>query len=101
MFSGSLLTPSHRKADQLSATGDSRPGSILYQELNAGKILFGERCSPDSLESLGSNSLHSSYTKEQAAPLITTDLVNRVTISRGMGKNKKLIKTSNIKEAEI
>ena len=40
MFSGSLLTPSHMGADQLSATVDSRPGIILYQDLNAGKTLF-------------------------------------------------------------
>ena len=34
------------------------PWSILFQEENIGKIFFGDRCSPDSLDGLGGESLH-------------------------------------------
>ena len=46
-------------------------------------MIFWERCSPDSLESLGGDSLLRSQAKKPAAPPITLDLVKEVTMPGG------------------
>ena len=54
-------------------------------------MLFGDSCSPDSVESIGGNRLYSAQTEEPATLPIVLDLVKEVNVPRGARNHKNLV----------